>query len=58
MQGKPLRVKPLFIWKVAGVWLLLLATMEWMKQSSSDTRAMWGRRLLTQEPLSPCRATG
>ena len=54
MQGKPFKVNPLFIWKVAGVWLLLLAVIEWMKHRSSAQRARLGSRLLTQLPLRPC----
>ena len=53
MQGKPLRVKPVFIWKVAGVWLLLLATIECRKQHSSTQEARLGRMLLAQLPDFP-----
>jgi len=58
MEGKPLSVKPEFIWKVAGVWLLLRATIEWMKHSSSTQPARCGSRLLTQAPLWPWRRNG
>ena len=44
----------LFIWNAAGVWLLLLATIERMKQMSSAQPARWGNRLLTHAPDWPC----
>src|SRR5207244_9523103 len=42
-HGKPFIVKPLFIWNVAGVWLLLLATIEWTNVMSSTQAARFGR---------------
>ena len=45
--------KPLFSWKVAGVWFDESATIERMTQSSSAIPAMLGNSSETHSPLRP-----
>ena len=55
---KPLSVKPLFIWNAAGVWLLLFANIDLMKQISSAHPARFGSKSLTHAPDFPCCRNG
>ena len=51
--GNPSRTKPVFIWHIAGPWVLLFAVSEWMKAMSSTQVARWGKRSLTIFPHCP-----